>query len=200
MTLPSSTRSRASRTRTDRRRISCRRHGAPTGSRAWDPGSATLGSESRNCPPMWPSLIPGGVPQAGANNWGPGFPSRRLPRYSHECLTAHPPSGSRRPGSTGVPTPQRGYLLQQMNACLEEHPRTAGWRRIASYELAARMQRVPEILDLRRTAASAPRLSGRFSFLKAAFARNPHPRPAPRGAWRPGWYSCSTAPTPAVGS
>ncbi|MBN8248781.1 MAG: DUF1501 domain-containing protein, partial [Verrucomicrobia bacterium] len=139
--------------------------------------SYALGSASQDLPAYVAIPDPRGVPQAGANNWGPGF----LPAVfqgtpmSASAPIRHltPPSGT----SPGADAAAR-RLLQQMNARhLENHPedeRLAA--RIASYELAARMQlSVPEILDLNGEPAHVLRMYGADDTAnpqKAGFARN----------------------------
>lgn len=139
--------------------------------------SYALGSASQDLPAYVAIPDPRGVPQAGANNWGPGF----LPAVfqgtpiSASATLRHlvPPSGT---GPEADAAARR--LLHRMNARhLEQHPedeRLAA--RIASYELAARMQlSVPETVDLTREPAHVLRLYGaddNANPLKAAFARN----------------------------
>jgi hypothetical protein len=139
--------------------------------------SYALGTENQDLPAYVAIPDPRGVPQAGSNNWGPGF----LP-----AVFQGTPMSSREPirhlaAPDGV-TPDadraaRG-MLQRWNARhLERHPgdgRLAA--RIASYELAARMQlSVPELADLTTEPPSVLRLYGADDTtnpLKAAFARN----------------------------
>lgn len=139
--------------------------------------SYALGSESQDLPAFVAIPDPRGVPQAGSTNWGPGFlPAvfQGTPMSATEPVRhlAPPPSVSR-----GSDEAARS-LLQRMNARhLEQHPgdgRLAA--RIASYELAARMQlSVPEIYDLGSEPAHILRLYGADDTAhptKAAFARN----------------------------
>lgn len=139
--------------------------------------SYALGSESQELPAYVAIPDPRGVPQAGANNWGPGFlPAvfQGTPMSASQPIRHLKPPAGIRPESDAAAR----YLLQQMNARhLEEHPEDGRLAaRIASYELAARMQlSVPEILDLSGEPPHLLRAYGAndSSFpLKAAFARN----------------------------
>jgi len=108
-----------------------------------------LGSENANLPAYVAIPDPRGVPQNGANNWGPGF----LPAaFQGTTISSRQPV--RNLAATGI-SPRADAaareLLQRMNARhLQQHPgdtKLAG--RIASYELAARMQlSVPVISDI----------------------------------------------------
>jgi uncharacterized protein (DUF1501 family) len=139
--------------------------------------SYALGSENQDLPAFVAMSDPRGVPQAGSNNWGPGFlpavfqgtpmsakePVRHL--ASPEDITKASDAAAR-------------SLLQRMNARhLEQHPGDGKLAaRIASYELAARMQlSVPEISDLSTEPAHILKLYGADDAAnptKAAFARN----------------------------
>ncbi len=139
--------------------------------------SYALGSENQDLPSFVAIPDPRGVPQAGSNNWGPGFlPAtfQGTPMSSKEPVRhLAPPSGV----TSGADAAARS-LLQRMNARhLARHPgdgRLAA--RIASYELAARMQlSVPEINDLDTEPAHVLKLYGADDTAnptKAAFARN----------------------------
>ena len=108
-----------------------------------------LGSENQNLPAYVAIPDPRGVPQNGANNWGPGF----LPA-AFQGTTMSSLEPIRHLSAAGVPTEADAAakaLLQRINARhLELHPGNAKLAaRIASYELAARMQlSVPELSDL----------------------------------------------------
>ncbi len=139
--------------------------------------SYALGSENQDLPAYVAIPDPRGVPQAGSNNWGPGF----LPAvFQGTPMSASDPVRHLRP-PTGI-TPAGDLsardLLQRLNARhLEQHPgdsRLAA--RIASYELAARMQlSVPELSDLSGEPGHILRMYGADDAAnpnKAAFARN----------------------------
>ena len=119
---------------------------------------------------------PRGVPQNGSNNWGPGF----LPAaFQGTPLSASQPVRHlRAPGVTAEADRATRALLEQLNGRhLQRH---AGddqlAARIASYELAARMQlSVPEVLELEGEPAHILKLYGADDTqnpTKAAFARN----------------------------
>jgi Protein of unknown function (DUF1501) len=135
-----------------------------------------LGSENDNLPAFVSIPDPRGVPQSGSNNWGPGF----LPAAFQGT-----PLGGKEPIrhlTAGEVTPEadRGArsLLQRMNQRHLELNSGEGKfaARIASYELAARMQlSVPEITDLRSEPAHILASYGaddESNPTKAAFARN----------------------------
>ena len=135
-----------------------------------------LGSENQNLPAYVAIPDPRGVPQNGSNNWGPGF----LPAaFQGTPFTAKEPI--RHLSAAGV-TPAADQatrsLLKRMNERHLEHNPGDGKlaARIASYELAARMQlSVPEISDLSSEPAHILKLYGADDTanpLKAAFARN----------------------------
>jgi hypothetical protein len=135
-----------------------------------------LGSESQELPSYVAIPDPRGVPQNGMNNWGPGF----LPA-AFQGTTMSSKSPVRHLTAPGV-SPQADQaartLLQQMNARhLEQHPGDGKLAaRIASYELAARMQlSVPEISDLSTEPAHILKSYGADDTAnpnKAAFAKN----------------------------
>lgn len=139
--------------------------------------SYALGSASQELPAYVAIPDPRGVPQAGANNWGPGFlPAvfQGTPMSASQPIRHLAPPAGIGPESDA----EARRLLQRMNARhLEDHPEDGRLAaRIASYELAARMQlSVPEILDLSGEPAHLLRAYGADDTrlpLKAAFARN----------------------------
>lgn len=135
-----------------------------------------LGSENQDLPAYVAIPDPRGVPQNGSNNWGPGF----LPAaFQGTIMSSKDPV--RHLAAMGVPAHQdqaARSLLQKMNARhLEQHPGDAKLAaRIASYELAARMQlSVPEITNLSTEPAHILKLYGADDTQnadKAAFAKN----------------------------
>lgn len=135
-----------------------------------------LGSESQNLPAYIAIPDPRGVPQAGSNNWGPGF----LPAaFQGTTMTAKRPIRHLdAPGISNEADNAARSLLQQMNArhmaLTPGDSQLAG--RIASYELAARMQlSVPELSDLSSEPAHIAKMYGADDAEnpnKAAFARN----------------------------
>lgn len=135
-----------------------------------------LGSENQELPAYVAIPDPRGVPQSGSNNWGPGF----LPAafqgtvFSSKEPIRHlvPPSEICREQDEAV---QR--LLKQLNhEHLQRYEADAKLAaRMASYELAARMQlSVPEISDLSDEPAYLLEQYGinDNNPVKAAFARN----------------------------
>ena len=109
-----------------------------------------LGSENENLPAFVAIPDPRGVPQASVNNWGPGFlPAvfQGTPFNSKQPIQHLPPPKS----IAKKPDVAARDLLKLLNdQHLKRNPKDANlFARIASYELAARMQlSVPEISDL----------------------------------------------------
>ena len=135
-----------------------------------------LGSESHELPSYVAIPDPRGVPQNGANNWGPGF----LPA-AFQGTTMSSKSPVRHlaaPGVSAQADQAARLLLRKMNARhLEANPGDGKLAaRIASYELAARMQlSVPEINDLSTEPDHILKLYGADDTQnadKAAFAKN----------------------------
>ena len=136
-----------------------------------------LGSENQNLPAFVAIPDPRGVPQAGSNNWGSGF----LPAdFQGTPWSVKDPIRHLVPPSTisSRSDAVAHSLLEQLNRRhLEENSgdgRLAA--RIASYELAARMQlTVPELSDLSTESQSTLASYGaddESNPTKAAFARN----------------------------
>ena len=135
-----------------------------------------LGSESRDLPSYVAIPDPRGVPQNGSNNWGPGF----LPA-AFQGTTMSSKSPVRHlaaPGVSGAQDAATRSLLQKMNARhLEANPGDSKLAaRIASYELAARMQlSMPDISELDSEPAHILKMYGADDSTnpdKAAFAQN----------------------------
>src|SRR5204863_5854673 len=135
-----------------------------------------LGSENQDLPAYVAIPDPRGVPQAGSNNWGPGF----LPA-AFQGTTMSSKEPVRHLAAPNVSTQAdraARSLLQRMNARhLEQHPGDGKLAaRIASYELAARMRlSVPEISDLSTEPAHVLKAYGADDAQnadKAAFAKN----------------------------
>lgn len=109
-----------------------------------------LGSENQNLPAFVAIPDPRGIPQASVNNWGPGFLPAVFQGTSFN--SAQPIRNLRAPEFISRVNDQAARdLLKMLN---EDHLRmnpgdTELAARIASYELAARLQSsVPEISDL----------------------------------------------------
>lgn len=135
-----------------------------------------LGSESHNLPAYVAIPDPRGVPQNGSNNWGPGF----LPA-AFQGTTFSSKEPIRHLTASGVSSTQDAAtrrLLDQMNARhLQQHPGDEKLAaRIASYELAARMQlSVPGMSDLSTEPEHILKMYGADDTEnadKAAFAKN----------------------------
>ncbi|GAA5508402.1 DUF1501 domain-containing protein [Novipirellula caenicola] len=135
-----------------------------------------LGSENANLPAYVAIPDPRGVPQNGSNNWGPGF----LPAaFQGTPLSSKNPIRHLTSDGVGADADQATRsLLQRMNERhQDQHPGNGKLAaRIASYELAARMQlSVPEISDLSTEPAHVLRSYGaddESNLTRAAFARN----------------------------
>ncbi len=135
-----------------------------------------LGSENDDLPAYVAIPDPRGVPQNGANNWGPGF----LPAaFQGTVLSAsRPVRHLTAPGFSREQDEAARELLQKFNTRhLEESGGDSSLAaRIASYELAARMQlSVPEATDLSNEPEHVIKMYGADNTQnadKSAFARN----------------------------
>ncbi len=135
-----------------------------------------LGSECDDLPAYVAIPDPRGVPQNGSNNWGPGF----LPAaFQGTTLSASAPVRYLTPAGIDPRTDAatRKYLQRMQEKHLNAHPEESELAaRIASYELAARMQMsVPELGDLSNEPEHVLRAYGADDPQnkdKAAFARN----------------------------
>ena len=124
--------------------------------------SYALGSENQDLPAFVSIPDPRGVPQASVNNWGPGFLPAEFQGtpFSAKAPLRHlaPPTG------VGVAEDKAARaMLDRLNQRhLKAHPGDGQLAaRIASYELAARMQlSVPEITDLSTEPAHVRKLYG----------------------------------------
>lgn len=135
-----------------------------------------LGSENQNLPAYVAIPDPRGVPQSGSNNWGPGF----LPAafqgtpFSASQPVRHLTAKNVSPDADKATR----LLLERMNQRhLKDNPGDGKLAaRIASYELAARMQlSVPELTNLSSEPSHVLKLYGAddtTNTTKAAFARN----------------------------
>ena len=139
--------------------------------------SYALGSESDDLPAFVAIPDPRGVPQASANNWWPGFlPAvfQGTPFSASEPIRhLFPPASISKARDAAA----RDLLRVLHEQHLQRHPQDEHLAaRIASYELAARMQlAVPEIADLTTEPADVLRAYGADDSkdaIKAGFARN----------------------------
>lgn len=136
-----------------------------------------FGSKSQNLPAFVAIPDPRGVPQAAVNNWGAGF----LPAaFQGTAFNAQKPIANLQPAGERSPAESVAAreLLGALNAeHLRQFPGDSELAaRIASYELAARMQlSVPEVADLAHEPAHVLREYGvdnPHDKVKAGFARN----------------------------
>lgn len=135
-----------------------------------------LGSESANLPAYVSIPDPRGVPQSGSNNWGAGF----LPAaFQGTPMSSKKPIRHLQAHGISSSTDQAARdLLKRINErhLLQNPGDSKLAARIASYELAARMQlSVPEISDLSTEPASIKKMYGADDPQnphKAAFANN----------------------------
>ncbi|MEO6811945.1 MAG: DUF1501 domain-containing protein [Isosphaeraceae bacterium] len=121
-----------------------------------------LGSESENLPAFVVMTQPEGTPEGGAPCWGAGL----LPASYQGTLFRSGPSPiiNLKPATSEFSPPQRRAtldLLKSMNEADLEPDDTELSARIASYELAYRMQsEAPEAVDLSRESAETKTLYG----------------------------------------
>jgi hypothetical protein len=139
-----------------------------------------LGTEDQSLPAYVAIPDPRGKPQNSVNNWAPGF----LPAafQGTEFSTTHPIRNLARPNavSPGQDQATRDFLLRLDERHARQFPGDSELAaRIASYQLAARMQlSVPQVADLSNEPAHILRLYGadeagsKVKELRAAYARN----------------------------
>lgn len=135
-----------------------------------------LGTENQDLPAFVSIPDPRGVPQASVNNWGPGF----LPAVFQGTPfnSSQPIRNLTPPGSIGKDkdAAARSLLSMLNDEHLKRNPGDSNLSaRIASYELAARMQlSVPKITDLSTESSHTLKMYGANSAneTKAAFAKN----------------------------
>lgn len=135
-----------------------------------------LGTENQELPAFVAINDPRGLARSGKNNFGNGF----LPAafQGTDFNAKNPPNNLRRPDAiTKVEDRRTVDLLQRLNAGhLEKYPGDADLAgRIASYELAGRMQTsIPEVMDLSGETAATMKAYGveGGSELRGHYARN----------------------------
>jgi hypothetical protein len=139
-----------------------------------------LGSANENLPAYVAISDPRGTPQSSVNCWGPGF----LPAafQGTDFNASKPIQNLARPAgiSADADSASRAFLQRQNRRHLAQNPGDSQLAaRIASYELAARMQMsVPKLSDLSSEPRSIIKLYGadaagnKTEDLKAAYARN----------------------------
>ncbi|MEX0712854.1 MAG: DUF1501 domain-containing protein [Pirellulales bacterium] len=138
--------------------------------------SYALGSESRELPAFVAIPDPRGVPQAGPNNWSSGFLPAVFQGTSFNSdrpiMNLASPAGV----DPGAERATRDLLKLLNEKHLARHPDDSQLSaRIASYELAARLQlSAPEVSDLSRETAATAEMYGLNdpNPFTAGFARN----------------------------
>ncbi|MCA9215021.1 MAG: DUF1501 domain-containing protein [Planctomycetales bacterium] len=135
-----------------------------------------LGTESQELPAFVAINDPRGLARSGKNNFGNGFLPAAFQGTDFSAI--HPPNNLYRPDSV-TPEADRATvdLLQRLNARhLQQNPGDANLAgRIASYELAGRMQTsIPEVMDLSKETAATMKAYGveGGSKLRGEYAKN----------------------------
>lgn len=138
--------------------------------------SYALGSENQDLPAFVAIPDPRGVPQSGPNNWSAGFLPAMFQGTAFNADKPIPHLASPKQISAAADRSGRDFLKRLNELHLAEHPGdTELSARIASYELAARMQlRAVEANDLSGESEATKRLYclGDSNKLKAGFGRN----------------------------
>ena len=136
-----------------------------------------LGTENQDLPSFVAIPDPRGIPQASVNNWGPGF----LPAvFQGTAFSSSQPIRNLTPPASVTPASDLAArdLLRLINGeHLKQNPGDSDLAaRIASYELAAKMQlSVPEISDLSTEPAHVLKMYGADDStdeIKVGYARN----------------------------
>ncbi|MCG6154390.1 DUF1501 domain-containing protein [Rubinisphaera margarita] len=135
-----------------------------------------LGTENQELPAFVAINDPRGLARSGKNNFGNGF----LPAafQGTDFNAKNPPNNLHRPSGLSAQADRKTVdLLQRLNARhLEQYPDDANLAgRIASYELAGRMQTsVPDVMDLSGETAATIKSYGveQGSELKREYAKN----------------------------
>ncbi len=136
-----------------------------------------LGTENQDLPSFVAIPDPRGIPQASVNNWGPGF----LPAvFQGTAFSSSQPIRNLTPPASVIPASDLAArdLLRLINGeHLKQNPGDSDLAaRIASYELAAKMQlSVPEISDLSTEPAHVLKMYGADDStdeIKVGYARN----------------------------
>jgi hypothetical protein len=135
-----------------------------------------LGTENQELPAFVAINDPRGLARSGKNNFGNGFLPAAFQGTDFNAM--NPPNNLHRPGAITASADARTVeLLKHLNAQhLEQYPNDANLAgRIASYELAGRMQTsVPEVMDLSSETEATLRIYGieGGSELRGQYARN----------------------------
>jgi hypothetical protein len=135
-----------------------------------------LGSENQNLPAFVAIPDPRGVPQVGPNHWYAGFLPAAFQGTAFNADKGIPNLETPKQISSGTDKSTRDFLKFLNDRHLARHPGDSELSaRIASYELAARMQLSgAEVGDLKQENATTLELYGvnDSNKLKAGFARN----------------------------
>ncbi len=141
---------------------------------AWS--SYALGSDADDLPAFVAIPDPRGVPQSSANNWGPGFLPAAFQGTSFNArnpvMNLARPEGISPDGDVAARELLKRINEKHLSKFPGDYELSA---RIASYELAARMQvSVPEVSDISRESPATLKMYGAEdpNPLKASFARN----------------------------
>lgn len=141
---------------------------------AW--ATYALGSENQNLPAFVAIPDPRGVPQVGPNHWGAGFLPAAFQGTAFNADKGIPNLDTPKEISVSGERSTRDFLKFLNDRHLAQHPGDGELSaRIASYELAAKMQlSAPEVADLEKESASTLEMYGVNSAdkVKAGFARN----------------------------
>jgi len=138
--------------------------------------SYALGTECADLPAFVAIPDPRGVPQVGPNNWGSAFLPAVFQGTAFNADKPIPNLARPREVSAAAEASTRDFLQLLNERHLEKHPGDSELAaRIASYELAARMQlRAAEVVDLANESKATRDLYGVADAnpVKAGFARN----------------------------
>jgi len=138
--------------------------------------SYALGTECADLPAFVAIPDPRGVPQVGPNNWGSAFLPAVFQGTAFNADKPIPNLARPREVSAAAEASTRDFLQLLNERHLEKHPGDSELAaRIASYELAARMQlRAAEVADLANESKATRDLYGVADAnpVKAGFARN----------------------------
>lgn len=141
---------------------------------AW--ATYALGSENENLPAFVAIPDPRGVPQVGPNHWGTGFLPAVFQGTAFNAEKGIPNLETPKEISASSERSARDFLKFLNDRHLSQHPGDSDLSaRIASYELAAKMQlSAPEVADIKRENATTLEMYGANDAdkVKAGFARN----------------------------
>src|SRR6185295_17369182 len=124
--------------------------------------SYALGTETENLPAFVAIPDPRGVPQTGPNNWSSAFLPAVFQGTAFNAEKAIPNLATPKEITSSAETSTRDFLKMLNGKHLEQHPGdTELSARIASYELAAKMQlSAAEVADLSKEPAATKEMYG----------------------------------------